>query len=125
MQWIVFYERPENTLRSLGPMSELQALRLVESFYAQGIAYYMEPDEGQSLEPVTITPLPDFEQRPTYSEQVSAFSRSLIDEAMAASGGNQKKAALALGLKRTTLHGYLKKSRNPVKARAQAAGSAT
>jgi two-component system C4-dicarboxylate transport response regulator DctD len=37
-------------------------------------------------------------------QRVELFERSLIEEALAASGGNQRRAAAALGVLPTTLH---------------------
>jgi transcriptional regulator with GAF, ATPase, and Fis domain len=41
---------------------------------------------------------------PTLRERVELFERSLIEKALAASGGNQRRAAAALGVLPTTLH---------------------
>jgi two-component system C4-dicarboxylate transport response regulator DctD len=48
------------------------------------------------------------EERPqevrSLRERVEVFERRLIEEALAASGGNQRRAAAALGVLPTTLH---------------------
>ena len=48
------------------------------------------------------------EERPqevrSLRERVEIFERRLIEEALAASGGNQRRAAAALGVLPTTLH---------------------
>lgn len=94
---MVYYERPENTLNPIGPVSREQAQKLVESFSAAGVACCMEPETGRA-ETIEIRPLPVCD----YRAVMERTSRSLIDDALRRSGGNHKKAAEDLGLKRTT-----------------------
>lgn len=44
------------------------------------------------------------EEARSLRERVEVFERRLIEEALAASGGNQRRAAAALGVLPTTLH---------------------
>jgi DNA-binding NtrC family response regulator len=48
-------------------------------------------------------------QRPTLKLRLEAFERRLIQEALVATGGNQRRAARALGVLPTTLHEKMKR----------------
>jgi two-component system response regulator HydG len=47
--------------------------------------------------------------RPTLKIRLEAFERRLIQEALIATGGNQRRAARALGVLPTTLHEKMKR----------------
>jgi two-component system response regulator HydG len=47
--------------------------------------------------------------RMTLRDLVDAYERRLIEEALRATGGNQRRAALALGVLPTTLHEKMKR----------------
>lgn len=47
--------------------------------------------------------------RPTLKDLVDAYERHVIEDALGAAGGNQRRAALALGVLPTTLHEKMKR----------------
>jgi DNA-binding NtrC family response regulator len=47
--------------------------------------------------------------RPSLKSQLEAYERQLIQEALRSSGGNQRRAARALGVLPTTLHEKMKR----------------
>jgi DNA-binding NtrC family response regulator len=47
--------------------------------------------------------------RPTLKHMMESYERSLIQEALAATAGNQRRAAASLGLLPTTLHEKMKR----------------
>lgn len=47
--------------------------------------------------------------RPTLKDRVEAFERTLIEDALAATTGNQRQAAFRLGVLPTTLHEKMKR----------------
>ena len=54
-----------------------------------------------------VMPKPD--RRQSLKEMVRAYERELIESALAASAGNQRRAAASLGLLPTTLHEKMKR----------------
>lgn len=48
-------------------------------------------------------------QRPTLKDLMESYERSLIEAALEATAGNQRRAAAALGLLPTTLHEKMKR----------------
>lgn len=51
------------------------------------------------------------ESRPTLKDLLDAYERHIIEEALEASHGNQRRAAQALGVLPTTLHEKMKRLR--------------
>jgi two-component system response regulator HydG len=49
------------------------------------------------------------EPRPTLKVMLEAYERRLIEDALSATGGNQRRAARALGVLPTTLHEKMKR----------------
>ena len=47
--------------------------------------------------------------RPTLKDQLDAFERHVIEDALRAASGNQRRAAQALGVLPTTLHEKMKR----------------
>lgn len=116
---MVYYERPENTLNTIGPLAREQAIKLVESFSAADIACFMEL--GHENSGAIVIPMPPASE---YRLTMERTARALIQAALKRAGGNQHVAAAALGLPISTFTSLLRRLKRPTPQVAVAAAAA-
>lgn len=85
---------------------------------SRGLAFNRDLTQLRDIALLVLNGLKSFEQEAdqghtklNFKEQVSEFERSLIRRALIREGGNQRRAALALGVKVTTLNAKIKRYR--------------
>lgn len=91
----------------------------MKPFFGRGRLYLVKPEgavplrwderERPLLPGVPMDQLLTTESRQTLKDMLDAYERQIIEEALLASHGNQRRAARALGVLPTTLHEKMKR----------------